>query len=152
AGGLARLAVAYEDVVDRVRVAADEVARSGIEGDEAPVGGDRVHDALAFGLRAVGVDAYSGGLAGLAVAHEDVRHAIRIARDEVGRIRVEGDEAPVRGDRRAPAVPGALRAVRVDADARGPAGLAIAHEDVPRAVRVAPDEVGRIRVEGHEAP
>src|SRR5438132_676116 len=140
---LAGLAVAHEDVVRAVRVAPDEVGRRRVEGDETPVGRDRRAEAVAVALYAVRVDADARGLAGLAVAHEDVGRAVRVAADEVGRDRLEGDETPVGGDRGSGAEEVALYAVRVDADARGLAGLEIAHEDVLRRGRVARDAIAR---------
>src|SRR5206468_5377 len=140
APGLAGLAVAHEDVAHAVRVAPDEVDRNRVERDEAPIGGDRWHEAGALPLRAVGVGADAGGLAVLAVAYEDVADPVRVALYELGSRRLEGDEAPVGRDRGHDALAFGLRAVGVDAYSGGLAGLAVAHEDVPHAIRIARDE------------
>ena len=55
----------------------------------------------AIALDAARADADPLGRARLAVADEDVAHAVGVARHQVGGGRAEGDEAPVRRDRRA---------------------------------------------------
>ena len=90
------------------------------------------------------------------VADEDVVVAGEDAgRHEVGRVRVERDEAPVRrhrSDEAAEAAAVLLGAPGRDADPLGRAGGAVADEYVRHPVGVAPDEVGGIGREEHVAP
>src|SRR5256885_16713371 len=83
--GLGMQRTAREDVARAVCVARDEVFRQRGERDEPPVRGDRRGEAGAVALRAVGVDAYSRGLAGLADADEDVSEPGRFGSPEVYR-------------------------------------------------------------------
>ena len=66
--------------------------------------------------------------------------------DGLGR---ERDEATVRRDRGVTAPAVRLRSVGANAHTFGPAGLAIADEDVALSVRVAGHQVGRVRLEHH---
>jgi hypothetical protein len=144
--------VADEDVLEGIAVARDEVRGAAVEGHEAPVGGDPGVRALAVALRAAAVDADAHGRPQLAVAQEDVAHAVGVARDEVRGRAVEGHVAAVGRDRGEEALLVGLGAGAVDADALGRAVQPVAQEDVDEAVEVAGDEVGRGAAVGHVAP
>ena len=153
--GLAGGEVADEDVHLAIRVAGDEVRGGGLEGHVAAARADRGRAAGAVRL-AVRADADPLGHAARAVVQEDVGDAVGVAGDEVRRVRLEDDVAPVRadaaGDRAAPGIARrlALGAASRDADPLGLAVRAVVHEDVPALVRVAGDEVGRLGVDQDE--
>ena len=82
-------AVAQEDVVDPVRIDArpEQVGGGAVEHDEAGIGGDRPPseretEGRAVRLGAVRGDAHPLGRAALAVAHEDVAHAVGVPGDQ----------------------------------------------------------------------
>src|SRR5581483_3565767 len=93
-----------EDVVGAVRVAGDEVRRGRVEGDVAAVGRDRGVVPVAVPLLAPRGDAHAARLVLPSVVDEDVVGAVRVAGDQVRRVRVKGDVAPVRRDRGVEAV------------------------------------------------
>src|SRR5207248_9388616 len=100
ADGPAPLAVANEDVGEPVRVARDQVRRVGQERQVAAVGADRRRARLAAAARlmAVARDVEPHRLAGLEVAQVDVLAAVRVVRDEIAGVGVEGHVAPVGAD------------------------------------------------------
>ena len=107
--------------------------------------------AAAVALRAARSDAHPLGRARLAVVHEDVAAPLV----SPGTRLVASERRPRSARRpRSPAPTAAPSPCRrpADADPLGRARLAVAHEDVARAVGVARDEVGGVRVEGDEAP
>ena len=90
--------LAVEVVVARVvRVAGNEVSSEALEGNVAAVGrdADRARQRSAVGLLAVGGDAGARGGGAQPIAHEDVGHAVGVARDQVRRRAQESDEATV---------------------------------------------------------
>ena len=143
-----------EDVSGEVRVVTDQVRGERVEGDVAPVGGDRGVPAIAdlFPLRAGGAHADPRGRAGRTVSDEDIGGDVRVAVDQVRGIRLEGDEASVGGDRGIGAVAVPRHAGRAHADTRDRAGLPIPDENVAVAPGSATDQVRRPRFEGNEAP
>src|SRR4029453_16275779 len=85
----------------------------------AAVGGDRGPQALAGRLETAQTDTDAPRGPAAQVAHEDVRAAVEVARDQVARVAGEGHEAAVGGDRRGEAVAVALAAGGAGADAHG---------------------------------
>ncbi len=84
--------------------------------------------------------------------HEDVVHAVVVARHEVPGGRGERHPGAVGGDRGAPCGP-RIRGAVASRDTREGAGVDVLHEDVTGgAVGVAGDEVRRLRRERHPAP
>src|SRR4051794_8561350 len=126
-----------EDVGRPVGVARDKVAGIGAESDESPTVRDRAPVARAVSLNTARRDAHPLRRAQVAVADEDVDSPVGIRLDEVGGVRLENDEAPVRRKRRVVAQVVALYALRADADPLGRPLQAIADEDVVLAVGVA---------------
>jgi hypothetical protein len=85
------------------------------------------------------------------VAHEDVRPPVRVARDEVRGVALEGDPSAVGRDRPQQGCVVALRASGAEARPHGRPVEAVAEEHVPRGVRVPGDQVPRDTRERHEA-
>ena len=148
--------VADEDVADAVRVAGDEVVRSGAESDVASAGADRRGTAAVArsGLRARAADVDALRDAEGAVADKYVILTVGVAGHEVRGGARKRNVAPVRADRRTEAaeVGFGLRARRGDADAFGQVALAVVHENVGSLVGVTRYEIGRIRLESDIAP
>ncbi len=140
-----------EHVFVPVRVAGNEIGRDAQERHATAVGGDHGVGARKIPLHSAGVDADELGRVEEAVAYEDVVEAVRISGDEIGRRARERHVAAVRGDRGVRAVAVPLCPGRIDADALGRPGLAVADEHVDRVVRVPGDEVGRRARESHVA-
>ena len=150
--GAAAAEVDDVDVGLAVGVVRDERATAvELEGDEASVAGDRGRECVVAGAEPGAwalADAPRGVV--LAVVDEDVDDVVGVAGDQ-GRVeRREGDEAAVGRDRRLDRVVGALGPVARDADALGHVAVAVVNEDVAAVVAVAGDEVGRVRLEGHD--
>ena len=103
-----------EDIRSAVHVARDEIRGIAQKGDEAPIGRDvDSYDGGVVALRAVRRNAHPFGRPSQAVVNEDIRNAVRVARDEIRSIAQKGDEAPI-GYRRVKGVrqaAGGLRAV-----------------------------------------
>ena len=118
-------AVAHEDVALPFVSPATRFERARDERDEAAVGGDRERPRCRRSPAAPRCSTLTRSVVPAhAVAHEDVAAAVRVARDEVRRDRVEGDEAAVRADRRSARCRRlGLRAAPVDAHALGRARL-----------------------------
>jgi len=95
-------------------------------------------------------DADDAGRPPQPVVHVDVAEAIAVTRRKP-RARVERDVAPVPGDCRSLRAGPALATGGADADADGPVGRPVVGEDVGVAVRVAENEIARVRLEGHIA-
>ncbi len=104
------------------------------------------------GLRAVRLDGDAHGLAGLQVLAENVVRVVGVAGHEVARVGHERHVAPVRADRRRPALAIGLPTEGVDRCARHRVGLTVEHEDVLDAVGIAGHEVAGERRERQEAP
>src|SRR5689334_613816 len=85
---------------DRSGTTAVGISGPRVEGDETPVGRERRVVAALVALLALRRDAHPLGCAQFAVADEDVELPVGVARDQVGGVRVEGDEAAVGRDRR----------------------------------------------------
>ncbi len=86
------------------------------------------------------------------IPQENVSRAVRVVRDEVGRLGVEDDVAAVCRHRGGVALGVGFRAVRRDADSHRLPFLAVANEDVSLVLGVAGDEILRVGGEGDEAP
>jgi hypothetical protein len=85
------------------------------------------------------------------IVDEDVRHAVRIIRHEVGGVGGEDHVAAVGADLRIPRQRVRLGAVRGNTHPHGGPEQPVADEDVVNAVGVACNEVGSFRLEGHIA-
>ena len=125
-----------------VGVARHQVGGIRLEGDEAPVRRERRGEAVPVALDAARPEAHAPGRARLAVADEHVDTSVGVARHQVGGIRAEGDEPPVRRERRLEAEAIALDSARPEAHAPGRARLAVADEHVGPVVGVARHQVG----------
>src|SRR6266516_4102455 len=155
AGALGRSGepVVDEHVVGEVVVAGDEVVGTRMEGHESAVRADRrpVTEPVRLAFCAAHADPLGG--TGEPVADEDVRRAVPVLLHQVRRFRRESDESAVGADRRVArhaddsAVPVALTALAVHADALGRAGDAITNEDVGDAVGVLWHQVAGLRGE-----
>jgi hypothetical protein len=88
----------------------------------------------------------------LTIVHEDIEGAVGVARDQVVRGRMEGDEAAIRGQRDFGRQPVRLVAVVIDADARGLVGDPIVNQDIAGLVEVPGDEVVGVGDERDPAP
>src|SRR5262249_46227475 len=107
--------IANEGVVSTVRIVPDQIRGVGLEGDEAPVGGDRLAAAAAVCLVPGGVDTHPLGHARREVVNEGIRAAVGVAADQVRGEGGEGDEAAVGGDPGEVAVAVSLRPGGADA-------------------------------------
>src|SRR5207247_6804510 len=143
--------VVEEDVAGVVVVAGRQVAGAAGEGDVAALLADGRLEAHAVGAGGAElVDADQGGGAGVAVVEKNVALAVGVVAGQVAGLAAEHDEAPVLADAGAVAVAVGFGAAGPDADARGHAGLHVAHEDVALAVVVAADQVAGLGAEGDE--
>ena len=103
--------------------------------------------ARAIGFDRPGDDAHPLRRTRLAVAHEHVVRAVRVARHEIRRSGPEPRHLAVTGDRRVPGRPVGLAAVPGDTRTFGRTSLAVAHEHVSHRVRVTRHQVRRDGVE-----
>ena len=147
------LPVAHEDVRGAVRVVAARGWWPELEGDEAAVGGDRrAVRSGAVRLRAGARHAHALGRAAPAVAHEDVRRPFVSPATRFAAALSKATKRPsaeIDGVRRR--VRPACAPLESTLTRSVVPGLAVAHEDVVDAVRVARDEVRGAALEGHEA-
>ena len=147
-GGAAVLLVVDKDVLDAVGVVVDQVEGAGGEGDEAAVGADVRLRGVEAARGAVGGDADPGGGAGLPVVQEDVRVGGGVVGDQVGGVRLEGDEASTGADAGElgwVVGPGAVGGHAYAEDGLGGADI---DEDVP--ADASGDQVGGVGAEGDE--
>ena len=146
---LSRTSVADEDVVDTVVVRGHDVEGRGLEGHTGRIGAHGEGRALAVDLVPVDIDARAEGLVPGAIANEDVAEALGVARDEIGRARLEGHVLAVATDRGlVPARPVRLGRAGADAHSLRRAGNRGAHKDVAHPVCVAGHQAERVRHEG----
>ena len=85
------------------------------------------------------------------VPHEDVVVPVRVARHQVGGVRLEGHDPAVAAERAVPRVVVGLLALLAHADPLDGARLHVADEDVALLVRVTGDEGPGVGAEGHIA-
>src|SRR5262249_51780373 len=139
-----------------VGVLSHQVVGQGPEGNDAAVGADRERvDAGTYGgsgivmvpLGAGAIDVDAFGYPGLPIMNEDVDGIVSVVRDQVRGAGLEGHDAAVGTDCRNEATKIRLCAKAVDTDSFGRAGLPVAHEDVPRIIRVARYQVAGVGVE-----
>src|SRR5260221_7901836 len=140
------LAVADEHIADPARTSGDEVPGVTPERHESTVGGDRWTVGAVVRWRSARGDAHQLGRAVQPVSDENLP-AVRAPRDEVRREALERYEAAVGGDGWAVAVAVPLHSGRGHADPVGRTALAIAHENVPRPVRVTIHDIGGVAFE-----
>ena len=138
-----RTAWGPENPRTNVRIATDEVGSEAVEGDETAVSRDgRISgegvtrcavrgDTHPLGARCAAGDRRAVRQA--AVMHEDIGHAVRVARREVGSEAVEGDETAIGRDGRRAGIAVALCAVRGDAHPLGHASQAVMDPDTDAA-------------------
>ena len=103
---------------------------SELEGDEAPVRRDRRAEAVPSPWAPPGPTLTRRVVPVWRSRTNTSRAVVGVARHQVGGVRDEGDEAPVRRDRRVEAAAVALGAARPDAHPPGRARLAVADEHV----------------------
>src|SRR5581483_5437221 len=159
--------VPHEDVHHPVGVTGHEVGGLGGEDDEPAVSAHGRADAGAVGLGAALAHAHPDRLPVEPVVDEDVAHAVGVAAHEVRRVRGEGHDVPVVGDRRRGVGGGSERVGRPAAVTGGGnadpphavgqqtaalVGAHLGHVDVVGAVGVALGEVVGRRLEGNEVP
>ncbi len=139
-----RLAVMDKDVRGVDGVAGHQVGCPGLESNIATVGADAGVKAGGIGLVTVAAHGHPLGGLCLAVAHEDVRDAVGVARHEVGGPGREGHIAAVGADGSPvdPAHVVAFIAGAVHAHPLGDPRLAVVYEDIPHPIGVAGDKVG----------
>src|SRR5207249_5178119 len=128
-------------------VTGHQVARSGVESDVTAVGADRpdAADAVCFPAKEVRADPCRGPR--LYVAHEHVQDGIGVAGYQIGRQRLERDDATVGADRWAAAEAIRVAPGGVDAHPGGRARLPVADEHVRDAVAVAGYDVAGVGAE-----
>ena len=150
-GGQTRPPIVHEDVVPAIGVARDQIGGLAEEGHVPPVRGDLVAVRVVVSLVPRRIHAHSSGQPRPPVAHEGVHDAVGVARHQVGGHALERHVAAVPGDRGAVGAVVRLAAARIDAHARGPARVAIVHEDVLSSVGVSRHQVRRAAGEQHAA-